>query len=185
MQPASVMSTRDLQNLLVRRGLVAPDQLRDALTATRGTDGSWLERLLAFDLLDEEAMCRCVSRDLFVPCCPRDALTHVPRSVIALLPPEVAGEHRAVPVGLERDGDLRLAMMDPTDLRAVREIEFFTGHRPMREVARATDLAEALRRYYGVVTALWPRASERHAEQLPFTFTVTHELGGPPVTAGR
>jgi hypothetical protein len=170
------MSTRDLQILLVRRGLVAPDQIRDAQTATHGTDWNWLERLLAFDLIDEEAMCQCVSRALHVPCCPRDVLTKVPRAVIALLPPEVAGEHRAVPIGLERDGDLRLAMMDPTDLRAVREIEFFTGHRPMREVARATDVAEALRRYYGVVTALWPRPSEQHAETLPFTFTVRHEL---------
>ena len=170
------MSTCELQSLLVRRGLVASEQIRDALTAARGAEWSWLERLLEFGLVDEEAMCDYLSHALHVTRCPREVLAHIPGAVIDLLPPEIAGEHRAVPVGLNHDGDLRIAMIDPTDLRAVREIEFFTGHRPIREIARATDVAEALRRYYGVVNVLWPRPSEHGAEQLPYTFTVRHEL---------
>jgi type IV pilus assembly protein PilB len=157
------MCTRDLQILLLRRGLVAPDQLRDAQAATRGTGGSWLERLLALGLLDEEAMCRCVVEAFRVPRCPRAVLRGLPLDVIALLPADVAGEHRAVPLGVDRDGDLRVAMMDPTDLRAVAEIEFVTGRRPLREVASATDVADALRRYYGVDTALCSRPATRAA----------------------
>jgi hypothetical protein len=169
------MITRELENLIVRRGLVAQHNVHLAQNATRGTGWSWLERLIVLGLVDEDAICRCVSEAFHLARCPRVALAHVPAAAIALLPPEVAAEHRAVPIDIEYDGDLRLAMADPTDANVVREIEFFTGRRVVRTVARATDVAEALRQYYGVVTVLWPRVRAQDLAGL-------QALRSPPTT---
>jgi type IV pilus assembly protein PilB len=158
------MSNRDLQVLLIRNGLLTLDQVRGALAATQGTQVSWLERLIIFGVLDEEDVCRSVGAAYRLTRCSRAVLEMVPAKILALLPPELALEHRAIPVGLE-DGDLRLAMVDPTDADAAREIEFFTGLRPQREVALASAVAEALQRHYGAATALSP---EIHGNALHF-----------------
>jgi type IV pilus assembly protein PilB len=146
------MGTRELQNMLLHRGLITPSQLGEA------ANGSWLEGLLDAGLLDEEAMCQCVVRALHLPRCRREALGGVAAEAIDLLPADLAIEHRAVPLAVDDEGYLRVAMVDPTDTRAVLEIEFFTGHRALREVASATEVAQALRRYYGVVSPLYPTA---------------------------
>lgn len=146
------MSTQELQLFLADRGLVAPEEIRAAEETARGTASSWLEQLILAGMLDEEKVCQEVARTYRLSRCPRSALAAVPAAVIALLPPEIAAEHHAVPIEPDADGDLRLAMQDPTDMDAVTEIQFFTGRRVIREVARATDVAKALHRYYGVVT---------------------------------
>lgn len=91
-----------------------------------------------------------------MPECDLHGLASVPPAIQALIPGDLAIEHRMVPIGLEPDGDVCVAMSDPFDLRAVREVEFFIGRRVLREVAASTPIAWALSAYYGARCALWP-----------------------------
>lgn len=102
----------------------------------------------ALPFTDEEMTCSSLAAALHLPRCSRAMLGRVPAAVIAMLPWEVAAEYRVVPIGLDAEGDLRLAMVDPTDDGALTEVEFFTSRRAMREVACATDVTEAMNRYY-------------------------------------
>lgn len=130
-----------------------------ALSAARGTELTWLELVLLWGLVDEDLVVVRGAEEARVPRCDLERLARLPHEVLAVVPAEVAVEHRLVPMWLERDGDLRVAMVDPTDEEAVEELEFFCDRRVLREVAPASAVAWAHHRYYGIASALWPPRS--------------------------
>lgn len=137
-----------LQATLVRLAILNHEQVRDAVAATQGTPTTWIEYLLLSGLLDEQMLAGCAATLAVVPRCARNHLERVPRHVLAMVPADLAIEHRVVPIRLEPDGDLGIAMIDPTDLAAVEEVGFFVGRNLLREVALATTIAWALDVYY-------------------------------------
>lgn len=147
------MST-DLQNLLVRQSIVSIEQIRRAEAAARGTESTWLEQLLMSRQVDEATVARVAGAARRVPSVDLQVLAHLPGNVIAALPRDLAIEHRVVPVALEADGDLTVAMVDPCNEVAAQELEFFLGCRVLREVAPATPLAWALAAYYAASSPL-------------------------------
>jgi len=169
MHQAPDMSGERLQTILVKHCLVSADAIEWAIAFTRDRDFTWLEQLVLLGAIDEEQLCECTVRAAWVPRCPVEELARIPLPVLACLPPEVAAEHRAVPVGFDSDGDVRVAMLDPTDLAAVKEVEFFAGRRVMREAAAATPIAWALYSHYGRRSPLWPpvqhAAQQRHVSE--------------------
>lgn len=153
----------DLKALLIRQLLVTKEQIDWATDATRGSRSTWLEQLLLVGLLDEELVCAVASAQACVPRFDDRKLGRLPIDVVARLPAEVAIEHRVLPLGLEPEGDMRIAMIDPLDTAALEEVQFFAGRPILREVVRATALAWALHHYHGVRSALWPRVTRRSA----------------------
>ena len=69
----------------------------------------------------------------------------------------VAIELRAIPVSLDSDNNLTVAMSDPSDRHAVDEIAFFTGSYVVRAVATQMQIAWCLAHYYGHITELGER----------------------------
>jgi hypothetical protein len=155
------MKHSNLSALLVRRGLVDLELILQAAETTKGTSCTWLEYLLLAGVLDEDQLCACLIGNERVQRCDLNELARVPHAVLASVPPDVAIEHRVVPVGVDADGYLRLVMVDPTDAVAVEEVGFFTGRSLLREVANASMVAWALHHYYGGESVLWPRAPQQ------------------------
>jgi hypothetical protein len=152
------MRLNDLQRMLVQRALVSSDQLAEAI-ADSHPGRTWLEGLVANGWLDEVAVVAMVVARATIPACDLSALGTVSGGVLALVPPDVAIEHRVVPVSLDGDGDLVVAMIDPLDEAAVGEAQFFVGKTLLRTVAPVSAVAWALRAYYGWRGALSrPRA---------------------------
>ncbi|HVV82285.1 MAG TPA: hypothetical protein VHE35_04370 [Kofleriaceae bacterium] len=151
------MRHRELQKLLIGAGLVTADHVGHAVHATAGTHGTWLEHLVQQRMVSERAVCELAARAAFVPMCELHGLEQVDDDVIAELPWDLAVEYRALPVAVEADHDLRIAMLDPCDEDACTELGFFLGRRVLREAAPATAVAWALHRYYGFRSLLWPQ----------------------------
>jgi hypothetical protein len=151
------MSRESLQTLLVRRSILSIDQIAEASAGAQRNGGTWLEQLLSDGVLDEERLVEWISFEGKVPRCELAQLSSVPPHVIAQIPPEVALEHRLMPISIEQDGYLQVAMVDPIDASAIEEVEFFSGLRLIRHVALATTIAWALHRYYAASSRLWPR----------------------------
>jgi hypothetical protein len=143
------MQFNDLQEMLLRRALVTVEQIRDAAIASCGTDTTWIEQLLLSGVLDDEALAASIVAQAGLPHCGIARLGRATREALALVPADLAIEHRVVPVAIEPDGDLCLAMVDPTDLAAVQEVGFFAGRHLLREVASASTIATALQTHYG------------------------------------
>ncbi len=136
--------------LLLRAGLITETQLHDAYLA-RGRGGGTLgEWLVAIGALDEERLCSFYRERLLVPRVGHVELAKVVPKVVARIPADMAAEFRAVPVSIDAEHNLVLAMADPSDTHAVDEISFFTGTSVIRVVAPVTAIAWSLSRYYGI-----------------------------------
>lgn len=147
--------------MLIRAGLVSGEQVERAVSATAGTDATWLEYLINRKLLRDDEVAAHASRATFLPLADLERLQRVPADVLAELPWDLAIEHRVVPLSVDDDGDLHVAMLDPCCAVTQTELEFFLPRRLLREVAPATAMAWALHRYYGARTALWPQGVQR------------------------
>jgi hypothetical protein len=139
------MQFNDLQSMLIRRALVTAEQIREAAGATSRT---WIEHLMLVGALDDEALVRCITEAAGLPHCSAARLGRASRAALALVPADLAIEYRVVPVAVEPDGDLCIAMIDPTDARAVQEIGFFAGRNLLREVASVREIDAALETHY-------------------------------------
>lgn len=144
----------DAGALLVRSGLIADDQLHRARTAQAAEGGTLAEHLVLGGAVNDEDLTRFFRTRLMVPQVNPNDLAQIPPRIIAKVPADMAAEFRAVPVHLDRDGNLTVAMADPSNSHAVDEIAFFTGHYVVRAVATQLQVAWSLAHYYGFVTPL-------------------------------
>src|SRR5262249_36424826 len=112
--------------LLCRAGLITQAQLKTAYETQGRAGGTLADILLGAQLVDEDRLCDFFRDRLMVPRVGLAELSRVSRRVTAVLPSDMAGEFRVVPMDLERDGTLVLAMADPSDTHALDEIRFFT-----------------------------------------------------------
>lgn len=151
------MRDYNLEQMVIDKALATREQVRQAKWAVRGCQRTWLEQLVLLGIVDEERLGDCLAGALRLPRCDLDRLADIPRAVLARIPADLAAEHRILPLWLEADGDLRVAVADPTDSVGLGEVQFFTGCGLLREVVAPTMIAWALHHYHGVTTALWPR----------------------------
>jgi len=77
----------------------------------------------------------------------------IPDNVIKLIPVDKALEFSVVPFGLKDIKGVKqlfVAMSDPTNLVAVDELKFVSGHQIRPAVASEDSIIRAIKRYYGI-----------------------------------
>jgi hypothetical protein len=147
----------DAGALLVRSGLVSSSALDDARSKVTTNGGTLGEQLVAAGALGDDVLTDFYKSRLLVPQVNPNTLARLPAKVVAVIPSEMAIELRAIPVLIDGDNNLTIAMSDPSDRHAVDEISFFTGAHVVRAVATQMQIAWCLAHYYGHVTFLGQR----------------------------
>ena len=147
----------DAGALLVRSGLVSAKALDSARAAATKAGGTIGEHLVASGAISDDALTEFYRSRLLVPQVNPNSLARLKTKVVEAIPPDMAVELRAVPVAFDADGNLMVAMSDPSDRHAVDEIGFFTGNYVVRAVATQMQIAWCLAHYYGHVTELGQR----------------------------
>ncbi len=147
----------DAGALLVRSGLVSSSSLEDARLHVVTHGGTVGEQLVAAGVVTDEVLTEFYRKRLLVPQVNPNTLAKLPTKVVGTIPKDMAVELRAVPVSLDADNNLTVAMSDPSDRHAVDEIAFFTGTYVVRAVATQLQIAWCLAHYYGHVTELGER----------------------------
>lgn len=112
---------------------------------------------MAARAVSDESLTEFYRARLMVPQVSPATLAKLSPAVVALLPADMAVEFRVMPVSLDKDGNLTVAMSDPSDRHAVDEIGFFTGKYVVRAVATQMQIAWCLAHYYDYVTELAER----------------------------
>jgi twitching motility protein PilT len=137
--------TKPLGEVLVEERLISREQLSEAMNRQRETGRPIGKILLEMGAVNEEALVEAVAGQLGVPYI--DLVAYPPSlSMIQLVSKEVAVRHQAVPVELV-DGELLVAMVEPTNQAALREITEITRYpcRPAlalrRRIAEVIDIA--------------------------------------------
>ncbi len=154
----------DAGALLVRSGLVPPGALDDARTRVDSLGGTIGEQLVATGAVSDDALTDFYKSRLLVPQVNPNTLARLPAKVVAVIPSDMAIELRAIPVSIDSENNLTIAMSDPSDRHAVDEIAFFTGAYVVRAVATQMQIAWCLAHYYGHVTHLGQRLLQPTAQ---------------------
>jgi type IV pilus assembly protein PilB len=146
---------RRLGEVLVAGRVLTETQLDEALRVQREDKGRRRrlgEVIVALGLADEVQIARALSDQLGLPFLDLGSLP-IPDETLAVLPRNVALRHNAIPVTLAHDV-LTVALADPTNVLALDDIRLATKLGSVRTaVATASDLQEAVNRYYGGATS--------------------------------
>jgi type IV pilus assembly protein PilB len=142
---------RRLGEVLVAGKVLTEAQLDEALGVQREDKGRRRrlgEVITALGLADEVQIARALSDQLGLPFLDLGSLP-IPDETLAVLPRNVAQRHGAVPVTIAHDV-LTVALADPTNVLALDDIRLATKLASVRTaVATASDIKEAVNRYYG------------------------------------
>lgn len=138
-----------LGDLLLQQGIINPGQLEEALKYQVIFGGKLGTNLIEMGVLEEEDISRALSRKFHTPHVDIEQIMRVAPEVIAIIPADLAGKYRIVPLRLE-GRRLTLAMADPADLQAIDNISFRTGLIVRPQVVAEVRLLLALEKYYGI-----------------------------------
>ncbi|HEY3804617.1 MAG TPA: hypothetical protein VGL61_18505 [Kofleriaceae bacterium] len=147
----------DAGALLVRSGLVSSSALDEARSKATDLGGTVGEQLVAAGQVTDDALTAFYKQRLLVPQVHPNILARLPAKVVAVIPTDMAIELRAIPVSIDAENNLTIAMSDPSDRHAVDRIAVFTGSYIVRAVATQMQIAWCLAHYYGHVTDLGAR----------------------------
>lgn len=138
-----------LGEMLVRAGHITPEQLDEALKSQVIFGGRLGTNLIEMGCIEEEELAKVLSEKLRVPRVSPDELMNIPPSIAGAVPLEVVKQYQVVPLRLE-NRRLSVVMADPSDLYAIDQIAFSTGHVIVPMVAPEIRLLMALEKYYGI-----------------------------------
>ena len=138
-----------LGELLLNEKLITPEQLDEALKCQMIFGIKFGSSLVELGFITEEQLCLFLSRKLGVPAVGWRVMSAVASEVLALVPAELAGKYRVLPIKL--DGrKLALAMADPTDFKAIDEVAFVTGCVILPHIVPDIRITSALSKYYQI-----------------------------------
>ncbi|HEX2049942.1 MAG TPA: type II secretion system ATPase GspE [Actinomycetota bacterium] len=168
MQPTPGARTAGrLDELLLARGLVTPEQMDQARRVARERGRPLGRVLVQLGFLREASLVELLAGQLgleFVDL--TDA--HVDASAIALVPEATARRHNLVPLGFDDRGRLKVAMADPANVVAIDDLRALTHKEVRALVATKSDVLAALNRLYRLESAaesLVDEAAAQHEEE--------------------
>lgn len=172
--------------LLVMNGLISAEQLELALEEQQRSPIKIGEIMIDKGYINERQLTEVLEFQLGVPFVRMSETTFDP-SAVHLIPESLARKHHVLPVG--RDGEkLRVAMIDPLDLGAIKQIQMVSGLRVMPMIATRSEMKEAILRYYGsdesaeelkriLQAGIEHKASGIHLEAAEQGLTVRFQIG--------
>jgi len=153
--------SKRIGDILVELGCVTPDRLVKAARSIDGNELRFGEHLCRLGLVGEDDVTHALAVQCGIPQVQLRDIKIAP-DVLQHLPADLAQRYRAFPLAI-RDGRIELAMADPFDLKAVDDLAAICGLEIARHYARPSDLADALRRFYGTSAA---RMADSLADQI-------------------
>jgi len=136
-----------LGELLVRKNLITPEQLKKALEEQKSNGARLESSLVKLGYIKEDELLSFLSAQYRVPSIKLSKVEINP-NVVKLVPASTAKKHFVIPTN--RIGTkLTLAMVDPSNIPVIDEIKFITGFRVEPVVASETEIIDAIKKYYG------------------------------------
>ena len=130
----------------MRESLITPPQLQQALRAQRTSGGRLGGELSRLGYIEEQALTAFLASQYGVPSI-NLADFDIDPDVLKLLPREVVTRHQIVPVNQTGD-TIIIAMVDPSNIYAIDDVKFITGHKVEVVVTSEQNVADAVERYY-------------------------------------
>ena len=141
------LSKNRLGTILVEAGVISREDLYTLLQQQRGTNKRLGQVAIELGLATEEQIVKALARQLKIPFITLDSAMVDP-AVLDLISENRAREMRVLPL-YKVDKNLIIAMADPTDSEALKEIRFVTGCEIEAVVAKPREILDAIDQFYG------------------------------------
>ena len=151
---ADSMSERPRRRLTARLGtllrdahLISERDLERAVAEHQAAGQRLGHYLVAHDMLKDKDLANVLSAQHGVPAADVETL-EVPSAVLALVPVKMVRRYMVLPVAVS-GGVVDVAMVDPSDSNAIKDLEFTTGLRVQPLIATEWSAERAIERIYG------------------------------------
>lgn len=139
----------DFTDILLRRGIVAPDQVTEADQMARETGTKLGECLVKLGYATAEEVMRAMAEFHGMDYVDLNEVT-IPENVIELVPESVARENAILPYD-EDDDSLRVIVSDPFDIETIEKLRFILNRKVETVLAPRASIQENINRYYGQI----------------------------------
>jgi type IV pilus assembly protein PilB len=141
------LAKNKLGTLLVEAGVITAEDLERLLAKQRRSKKRLGEVAVEQGFAKEEEIVRALAKQLKIPFISLDSIVIDPE-VVRMISEHRARDLRSIPL-FRVEKNITVAMADPTDSDALKEIRFVTGCEVEPVVARADEILNAIDIYYG------------------------------------
>jgi type IV pilus assembly protein PilB len=145
------MNNKQVAELFIEQNVLQPSQADDVLSEAELNGKTIAQAMVDSGFVDERGFYQTIAEGLgteFVDL----SETEIPAQILRLVPSGLARLHRALPIGIIGN-TLRVALVDPLDLRAAEDLRFALGKDVDVVVAPSQQVEECIKEYYGTETA--------------------------------
>ena len=140
------VSTKQLGELLIERGVITHEQLKVTIDFQKGSGGLLGEALVQLKFATEKDIAQALTVQYGFPYLPLGNYEIDPE-VIAAVPENICRQFCLIPI--DKIGkSLTLAMSNPLNTQAAEDIELVTGCMVQAFVSTATQIKQAIDKYY-------------------------------------
>tara|TARA_B100001123_G_scaffold324697_1_gene364815 strand:+ start:5045 stop:6766 length:1722 start_codon:yes stop_codon:yes gene_type:complete len=139
----------NFSEILLRRGVVSPDQVTEADQMSRETNSSLAECLTKLGYATGEEVTQALAEFHNMEYVDLNEIT-IPEQIIELIPESVARENVILPLGEEGDA-LKVIVWDPFDIETIEKLRFILNRRVETALAPREGILESINRYYGLI----------------------------------
>lgn len=140
-------SSLKIGELLVKQGLLKPDQLSAALEEQKKSGHKLTTAIIQLNFLKESAILRAMEKHYAVPGVEVNTF-EIDQSVTSLIPKELCERNTLIP--LQKAGTtLVVAFADPTNIIIKEDLRFITRCRIQAVVGTESAIGSAIEKYYG------------------------------------
>ena len=134
-------------DILIKEDVINLDQLKTAIQEQKETGKRLGETLLNLGYIDEHQLVACLSKQYGVPAINLDQF-EIPMDILKTVTRESALKHKLIPIN-KSGSTLVVAMSDPSNIFAVDDLKFATGHNIEVVVTSERSIRNAIDRFYG------------------------------------
>src|SRR6516165_1941331 len=135
--------SRDWTEILVRRGVIGPDQLKEAQRAGAAIE----ESLVKLGYADIDDIMKAKAEQHGLPFIELREI-EIPPSVVELVPESLARENIVMPLS-QGNGTIKVIMFDPLGFETIEKLRFVLNREIEVALAPKEAIVEAINKYYG------------------------------------
>ncbi len=134
-------------DILIKEDVINLDQLKTAIQEQKETGKRLGETLLNLGYIDEHQLVAYLSKQYGVPAINLDQFD-ITQDILKTVSRESATKHKLIPIN-KSGSTLVVAMSDPSNIFAVDDLKFATGHNIEVVVTSERSIRNAIERFYG------------------------------------
>ncbi len=139
--------TKKIGEVLIERGVITREQLDKALAKQKESGGMIGQVLIHLGFVNETEIALALTAQYGFPYLPLESY-EIDKNLMQIIPVDVARQYCLIPI--DRIGNaLTLAMADPTNMKAIEDVEQLTRCVVQSFVSTPSDIRKAIDKYYG------------------------------------